>query len=516
MTSRPLCAFNEPSLAQHSAYQRLQHLPLAQPTLAEQELIELLDTILRGSPDADTLFPLLEELRSSFSFVREAAVRHYLEKAPHLDADEEEHFQRGIDSTYLMVRSYTRCADLERLENASRIADDSARVCRAATVLHRCLHYSGMLIFEHYRAKRELPAGSWAHHNTLFSTARRLGIATLPIQDQIFDETRVTHCQAAFITPLLVELSRPYGRNARDLNLIWQWAEHAAHEVSIKPFIPTEATSGYGIDFDQDAPLRPLSHLTGGCTSSQVETAALTSHLRLMLERLAQGAAPERLGLCPETVDNSTRLLGQLASLWSLESGLRKQPRTQMESHAAVCVGFPGMHHFILATEPSKACLAQLKRLEDHEILHRLESWEIIDCGPAGFRLACHATSSKVTNKQLIALRPDDESAFQIGQVEWLKREQSGRLLAGIAILPGTPHAVCARAAPQIKGQKASFARAFLLQDEHSHPQQTSILLPHGMARPHETLELLHDRQWEIRLGEEIQRGADFIHLNLS
>lgn len=517
MSSRPAHpALEGWNVAFQAAGQRLLHLPLAQPVLAEQELIQLLDIVRQTPPDTDTLFSLLEQVRASFCFVREAAVRRYLEKAPHLDEDEEEHFQRGIDATQRMVQSYVHCASLERPGEPARFAEDAAGARRAATVLHRCLYYSSMLIFEHYRAKRELPAGSWARHNTLFATANRQGIATLPVQDQIFDEPRVTHCQAAFVTPLLVEVSRPYGRGPRDLNLIWQWAEQAAHEVSIRPLARAASTSGYGIDFDQDAPLRPLSHLSGGCASSQFETAALTGHLRLILEQLAQGAAPERLGLCPESVDNTTRLLGQLAALWSLETGLRKQPRTRLDGHAQICAGFPGMHHFVLGGEPSAACIAQLKRLEGQPSQLRLESWEIVDRGPAGFRLACQATSTKLAHKQLLALRPDNEASYLLGEVEWLKREQSGRLLAGIAILPGRPQAVCVRAAPLIKGQKGLFVRAFLLRDEPGRSAAASVLLPEGMPWRHDKVEVLHDRYSEIKLGEVLQRGQDFIQVSFS
>jgi hypothetical protein len=422
-----------------TACERLQRLPLGHPLRAEQELVELLQLIGQSPPDAATLFSLLEQTRGPLCFMREAAARHYLEKAPHLGSDEEPHFQRGIDVARLMMRSYTLCAGPGTLDDPARLREDPAQADYAATVLHRCLHYSGVLIFEHYRAKRELPKGIWARHNVLFATASHLGVATRPVHDQIFDEPRITHCQAAFVTPLLAEMSRPYGRNPRDLNLIWQWAEKTAHEVAIRPLVQPPPASGYAIELDQDAPLRLLRMIRSGRRTSLLETASLTDRLRDVLAELAKGASPEQLGLCEENIEHSSRLLGQLASLWSLETAQQRPPRTRQGSRVEVCTGFHAMHHFLLETEPEAAVAAQSKGQEGIPSRHAREDWEIVNRSPGGFCLATLGTGLKLANQQLLSLRPQGEPGFILGQVSWLRREQSGRLLAGIAVLPGRP-----------------------------------------------------------------------------
>jgi hypothetical protein len=407
----------------HAACQRLQRLPLGLPLKAEQELIEMLELIGQSPPDAATLFSLLERIRGPLCFMREAAARHYLDKAPHLGAEEEPHFQRGIDAARLMMRSYTLCAGPGTLDDPASLRDDPVRADHAATVLHRCLHYSGMLIFEHYRAKRELPKGIWARHNILFATASHLGVATRPVHDQIFDEPWTSQCQAAFVIPLLVEMSRPYGRAPRDLNLIWQWAERTAHEVAIHPLAPPLPASGYAVELDQDAPLRPLRMIRGGRRSSRLETAALTGRLRDVLSLLARGASPERLGLCEENLEHSSRLLDQLADLWTLEAAQPRQPRTRQGSRAEVCTGIHPMPPSLPASEPEATG----------------EEWEIVDRSPGGFCLSTPGTGLKLATQQLLGLRPQGEPGYILGQVSWLRREQSGRLRAGIVVLPGKP-----------------------------------------------------------------------------
>lgn len=511
MSDRLPEAILHPDGGVQAACLRLQELPLKHPTEAEEELVATLGAIMEAPPPPEILFPLLEDIRAPFCFVREAAVRHYLDKAPHLDSAEEAHFQHSIDAAQLMMRGYVFCARLEGTKSRAKSAEEANWTTQAATVLHRCLHYSAMVIFEHYRAKRELPSGTWSRHHSLFASANRLGLATLPIEDRIFDEVRTTHCQAAYAIPLLAELARPYGRNPRDLNFIWSWSEQIAQELRLTPIWQQSALAGHVVELDQDAPPRPVQLVQPNKSTVRMDTTSVTGRIRQVLDKLAHGALPERLGLCPESVDNSRRLLAELLGLWSLEAPARQQPRTRQGCHARICTGFAAIHHFVLGTEPGTACLAQLKRLEGLEIHHHDEEWEVIDRCPTGFRLACSATNTRLANQQLIALRPDGSGSYLFGQVEWLKREQCGRLLAGIGIFPGTPQAVCVRAAPLVRGQKGLFVRAFVLRSDTGLPEEASIFLPAGMQNGREAIEMLYEECSLIRLGNEIAHGLDFV-----
>lgn len=511
MSDRPPESIVRPDGIMQDACQRLQQLSLKHPTEAEEELVVTLGAIMEAPPAPEILFPLLEDIRAPFCFVREAAVRHYLDKAPHLDSAEEAHFQHSIDAAQLMMRGYVFCARLEGTKSRAKASDEATWARQAATVLHRCLHYSAMVIFEHYRAKRELPPGTWSRHHSLFASANRLGLATLPIEDRVFDEVQTTHCQAAYALPLLAELARPYGRNPRDLNFIWSWSEQLAQEVRLAPVWQQSALAGHIVEFDQDAPPRPVQLVKPSKSTVRMDTSSVTGRIRQVLDKLAHGALPERLGLCPESVDNSRRLLAELLGLWSLEAPARQQPRTRQGSHARVCTGFAAIHHFVLGSETGAACLAQLKRLEGLEIHHHDEEWEVVDRCPTGIRLACSATNTRVANQQLIALRPDGSGSYLFGQVEWLKREQGGRLLAGIGIFPGTPQAVCVRMAPQVRGQKGLFVRAFVLRGESGLPEEASIFLPAGMPSSEGPVEMLYEECSLIRLGDEMARGLDFV-----
>ncbi|MBS1190358.1 MAG: hypothetical protein H6R10_2150 [Rhodocyclaceae bacterium] len=497
------------------ARERLLHLPLAHPTRAEQEFIQLFDATVQSPPDGIALFETLEQIRSSLCFVREAAARHYLEDAPHLDPDRETHFQRGIEAIRRMVGGYASCAGVKKPWDPARLAANPRLMRLVATALHRSLYYSGMLIFEHYRAKRELSPGLWLRHHTLFAAASRMGVGTLSVEDRLFDESRITHCQAAFVTPLLAEQAGPYGRNSRELNLIWRWAETVASKVDVRPFTASPTNSAFAVNLGQDAPLGVPQGVENPGTCRQLDTTGATRHLQRILDGLAQGISPERVGLCDETIEESKGLLEQLIALWSLDTPQRRShPRISGRGTLRLCAGFSAMHHFVLGADRQPNERAQLKHIEKNAAPPHQEEWDIIDQSVSGFRLASGSSGIRLMPRQLVALGPDESGGYRLGLVAWLRREQSGRLLAGIAIVAGTPQAVAARPLSQAHGRRHAYSHAFLLRRETAQADEgDTILLPASFRELAGRLDVFHHESRLVGLGKEIRRGRDFVQL---
>ena len=103
-----------------------------------------------------------------------------------------------------------------------------------ATILHRCIYYTGMLIIEHYRARRELPAGIWLDLHGYFASAEEWGIAYTPVVDGLESNFQSTHRAAAYTSFLLIDIASPYSNTVRDLNSIRRWAGMWAPLVSIQ------------------------------------------------------------------------------------------------------------------------------------------------------------------------------------------------------------------------------------------------------------------------------------------
>ena len=66
-----------------------------------------------------------------------------------------------------------------------------------------------MIIVEHYRARREIPAGVWLDLHGYHASAEEWGVATYPLADALDPHGRSTHCMAAYVMALLMDVSGP-------------------------------------------------------------------------------------------------------------------------------------------------------------------------------------------------------------------------------------------------------------------------------------------------------------------
>lgn len=197
----------------------LSRLSLANPAVAEQQLMQFLDVLLADPPDPGVLLTLLEQARVPMCFVEEEMARRYHNKPLILANEEEECFQQVISAWRKMSKAYALCARLEEPD-----AENAQYASMMASILHRCLYYTGMIILEHYRARRELPHGIWLDLHGYYETAEEWGVAYTPVEDSLESNLQATHCAAAYTTLLLIDIASPYSNSVRNLNLIRRWA----------------------------------------------------------------------------------------------------------------------------------------------------------------------------------------------------------------------------------------------------------------------------------------------------
>lgn len=468
-----------------AAAEIIAHLPLHRPAEAEARLGDLLAAVLAHPPQPQQLFSLLEYARPSLHFVRATAVKHYHEHAPHLADDAEAHFQRGLQLWRQVVEAYQHCADA--------FATDTAK---SATLLHRCLLYIGMQIMEHYRVKRQVPDRLWQELNHAYAFAEARSLARIALSEDLPDESRTPHIQALYIAHLLTEVAQPYGRNAADLNLIWQWADRWAHLARLgRPRIAANKIA-FVVDLKASRPLHPRA---GGELPESIRglnTSALIQQLRDHLNDISTPDASERLHLSPDGIARQQHLLQKLIATWSLDSLPRRFRRTPADELIALTSSLHGIYDVLSGQGTAEGKPDALT-----------EAWRVIDHTPSGFRLSREAEGLRIENGQLVALRPHDGGDYLLTQVQWLMREQSGALLAGFAVLPGIPRPVSILADERFKGQVARTVRAFLLPAVTAMQSEAAIVLPAGFYQAGKVIEL---EEGKLRLLELIQRGSDF------
>lgn len=512
----------------NSGTEYLSQLSLANPIVAERQLMVFLDTLLANPPGAGILLALLEQTRAPMCFVEEEMARRYHNKALPL-ADEEEYcFQQVVVAWRKMGKAYALCASLEEPD-----AENAQYVALMATILHRCLYYTGMIILEHYRARRDLPPGIWLDLHGFYETAEEWGIAYTPVEDVLENNLQATHCAAAYTTLLLIDIASPYSNSVRNLNLIRRWAGIWAPLVSVHRLDNDLEVPPYVIELMKDAPLHPTAVVEEPqADTRRLDTTRLGLQINHMLSQLRQRITPSQLGLGEETSGHVIALLDHLIRPWTQSASPRRFRRFATEGVARVAVGFEAMHYCITGREfeqPDSAAafsrgeFDQLFTFGDRAepgqtlaikplIAYSIDEWSVINHSANGFRLGRSCAGQRISHGQLMVVYPHDGDHFLLVQATWLMQDESGGLIVGVATLPGMPSGVGVRIASSRAGNTERFVRAFLLPPVPQIKEEGSLVLPPGMYQASRIIEVYagDESVGQLRLNHILQRGADY------
>lgn len=482
-----------------SIIQQAGRLPLARPDLAEKQLAALLETALAVPAGTEDLFVLLEYVRTPLSFVREAAVRHYHAQAPMLDEDSDAHFQHGIDAWQRMVRGYSLCLGAAEASHPAPLPE------RIATLAHRCLFYQSLLIFEHYRAKRQLPPGVWQQLHRFYGVAEKFGSTRRSVRDELFGEVRTTDCQAAYIAPLLIAAARPFGHDSRQLEAIHRWAGQWAHLVAISPHGANRHRDGFIVDLNQDASHQAAAESSPAAHVRLVDTTGLVAHLRRLLNLLDRRPPPESFGLSEDNISWTRPLLAEVEEAWTPCQESRRSPRVPHRSALNLTVGFERIH--ALASGHSAAVAGPV----DGSLVTEPagEDWYLVEESRTGCRLIHPAPRTHLHLHQLVALDHQGSRTCRLAQIQWLMQDSLRGIVAGIAFLPGVAKAVSVRSEHSVGGKGRFLGRAFLLAD-HDTGAKGLILMPKDMFKPGRMVGISNGGDTLAALKEIVQSGLDF------
>lgn len=514
-----------PNLRAGSDY--LCELSLGNPMLAEEQMAVFLNALTASPPEPDTLLTLLEEARVPLAFIEEEMAKRYHNKPLVLSDEEENCFRQVLAAWERMSTAYALCARL-----LAPFSESPQFAAKVATILHRCLYYTGMVVLEHFRARREVPASVWHDLNSYYETAEQLSVTFTPVNDSLETPLQATHCAAAYVTVLLIEVANPYSKSVRNLNLIRRWAGMWAPLVSLHPVDDEYEVPPYIVELKKDAPIHPTSSTDYlGPDARRLDTSRLGLQVSHTLSQLHQRMSPSQLGLGEETAGHMIVLLEHLSRPWTQTASRRKFQRFASKGTARVAAGFEAIYFFLGGTEFVQADSAHTySRGEFDELFafrdratpgqslgHRPEvnfttdQWHVIDHSANGFRLARGLAGQRLAYSQLLAICPHDGERFLLAQVSWLMQEADGGLVAGLAIQPGMPEAVRARR-PAAKGAQGDrYQRAFLLPGVPAIHQEASIVMPKGLYQASGTLELIDGgKPFVVRMNHVKQRGVDF------
>lgn len=498
-------------------------IPLANPPAAFQDLDRILDGLLAAPPDHETYFRLLEHVRLPVTFVAEELAKRYLNKPIPLGDAEDAWFRQVVLLRLKTAKAYAHCAERSSPESPPE---------RFATLLHRCLHFTGMAILEHHRARREVPWGLWLDLHGYYGTAEDMHLATVAVPDVLEAQACNTHCAAAYLSFILCDMAGSYSLGLRDQALVRRWAAAWSALVGLHPVAVGETLPPFVVDLMQDVALRPVAECLHTDQIRRLDTSRLAFQIGHVRQQLRQRVPPSQLALGNDcTPPQCARLLDHLARQWSQARAARKFRRHATSGITQVCTGFEEMHYFISGREfqqPENVRIysrgdfeslfsfrfqenpqqALQIRQEQIEAAYCVDTWEVVNQSANGFRLMRSVSGRKMAHGQLLALRPHDSEHFLLAQATWLMQESKGGLIAGIRALPGLPVAVCARPVDPAGEPNELYRRAFLLPALAD--AERSLVLPAGWFRPGRVVEVFTDGAWRVRLKNVLDLGPDF------
>ena len=501
----------------------ISQLPLANPSAARSQLLSYLDLLLSQPPGPLVLLELLEAMREPMAFVQGEAARPYLNKPLPLLPHEETLLYDVSECWRLMVKAYATCARLVEPD-----PNDPYYAARIATILHRCLYYTGQIIFEHYRARCELPSNLWIDLHGYYETAEEWGVSLTPIEDVLEGTEAPTHCAAAYITILLVDVASPYGLTIRQLNLIRRWATQWSPMGSIHRLSDDGELPSFVVELMQDTPL----HYAGGGQNLRddarwLDTSRIGLHIHHYLAQLQQRNTPAQLGLGEESSAAVQHLLQRLQRPWSQLASPRRFRRFGSDGNTRVALGFPAIHFHISGKAFAQPAAASMYSHDaymqmatygervapdtplsvEEQVTYPTESWAVLNHSASGFRLSRPPAGQRIGHNQLLGVCPHDGNLFLLCRITWLLQEGDGNVVAGVATLPGVPQPVGIRPV----NTRELFVRAFLLDPVPGMEESGSLILPSGLYQARKGMELAsgNERQ-QIRLNCVLDRGLDF------
>lgn len=522
MATTPSGRLMIPDLASGTAF--LARLPTSNPTIAHPSLAEFIESLIEAPPPFQVFIQLLEQARPSLDRLQEEVSRAFLGKAVPLGEGEENAFQQVVRAWQRMARAYSRCAQLDS-------GIDAEHATRVATILQRCIRYSGLCVIEHFRVRRELPSGLWLDFYGYYDTAEEWQIAGMSVYEPLERVRQTSTCTTELVSVLLTELAGPYSYSVPDIDRITGWARLWAPMVKVVPLQGDEIGPLYSIDLAKDSGIRLQRHETHSPSARRLDTNQLANQIDTVRHQLSQKISPSRIGLGECLNSEARRLLEELSRPWAQIAAPRRFRRRPAQGEALVASGFENLHYLISGKDFTQPQSGSVYSRKDYDMLfafrHRVDPtqqffvdrgirdvpadrWDIINQSAAGYRLVRRSAGQRVQHKQLIALRPPESERFLLAQAHWLMQERDHTLVAGVEILPGIPEAVSVRAAASTGVSNEHFVVSFLLPDVPTMNSVTSLLIPSGMFQNGRILEMHTTTIWRVRLTGLLQRGTDF------
>ena len=505
----------------------LELVPLANVSAAQHELLTQLEIFNSFPVAAANRLGVMEALREAVNFVQIEQAKRFTNRALPMAEAESAVFDATIDLWEQMRMGYLRCLD-------GALNNDAAMRAQSALLCQRPLAYSGLKVFHHYRAYREVPASEWQALNEVFGHALELDAAEDAVKDFLNRDIHDTSPRIAYARGVLMGMCNPNELGQRQLTfvayLLERWAPKL--EVSREPVAEGDGVPQLVADLASDCCPERAEAAEAAGEPRYLDARKLAKSLRNRVALLRKGESPAKLALGEDCVQPSCeQMLVFLYRQWCQAKPARSTERHPASRTAQACNDIAAIHHYISGrpfrqpvkqqaelTQKQQEEIATFGRIstreeEDYSDVRGflLEQWQIRDESAQGLRMLRPAGTAgkRYAHGQLVCVRSADSKSFMLAQVRWLMSGKNCDLHAGLKLLPGLPSAVAARPTG-VNVQSEEFMQALALGAVQALSAPPTLVLPSGWYKPKRVIEVFAETSSKVRLGELIERGTDF------
>jgi hypothetical protein len=501
----------------------LENVPLANVAAAQQQLLAQTREFNRYNTPAASRLATLEALREAVQFVEIEQARRFTNRALPMAEAESLVFNDTLALWDQMYLGYVHC-----LEGVS--AGEAGMQAQGGLVCQRALSYTGLKMFHHHRAYRQVPPRVWRDLHEGYAKAEELGVADEAVKDYLNRDVNDTSPRIAYLRAVLLGMANPNELSQRQLTFVAFLLERWAEKVEASVEAPEgEEVAPLIVDLQSD--ICPERDGPQAAEARYLDVKRLAKSLRNRIGLLRKGESPAKLALGEDCVQPSCeQLLVFLYRQWCQVRQQRGAERKKIADVAQAGQDMAALHYHIsgrVFKQPGEAkelTSAQRDQIvafgrvstrdeDDYSVVHgfTLENWHLEDESVQGLKMVRRAgePGKRYSHGQLVGVKPADAKGFMLGQVRWLVQNDAGDLYAGIRLLPGLPAATAVRPTG-LNVLDAKYVPALSLTGVAALKAPPSLVLPAGWFKPKRAIEVFVEGHVKVRLTEILDRGTDY------
>jgi cyclic-di-GMP-binding protein len=505
-------------------------LPVNQPVQAQAQFLRQINLLNRHPLPGELRLMILETLRPRLLLIQHEAARRFAHRPLPLAPPEQAAFDSAEALWQALLAGYLSC-----LEAA---ANEAAALDRAL-LIERALGALADAQVDTYRAGYLPKPELWRQGHMLYSSAEQLGVADRPVFDQPHAGKLPSSPRAAYVELLLLHAASPFELPARQLAWTSRWARRWSGKVVIVTARPGKESLIYPLSVDLDSSEPASYHSRDGQRVRWLDTSALRLSLKKRINLLEQGAAPATLQLGDDCVQPACeQLLRLIYQRWCKGGSARSQVRRAVSGSCDLVGGIDAVHYYLSGRKPFRQpghSSDDTLRRERDEIatfdriaaLHEdnfsreqgyqveewrvVEEWQMRDESAAGIHLVhpVGATGVRITNGQLVGIRPQGSQGLQLGMLRWVNVTDDAQIHAGVLMLPGRAEPVAVRSTG-VSAAREPYKQAFLLPAVGALGSPATVLVPAGWFKVGRVIDISPGQTRQLRLSHLVMRGADF------